>query len=120
MKHQEQCGSCWTFSTTRCFESVWSIASGNLLTLSEQQLVDCITVDSACNGEQRFLLSPRRTPFAQRPITVTLASQPRALTRLRVATLISLREVSQIQGRVYRKQANSNDDSGTTTRPIGW
>ena len=49
VKHQEQCGSCWT-STTMCFESVWSIATGKLVTLSEQQLVDCITVDSGCNG----------------------------------------------------------------------
>ena len=52
LKHwriHEQCGSCWT-PTTTCFESVWSIATGNLLTLSEQQLVDCITVDSGCNG----------------------------------------------------------------------
>ena len=40
VKHQEQCGSCWT-ATTTCFESVWSIAIGNLLTLSEQQLVNC-------------------------------------------------------------------------------
>ena len=48
---EEQCGSCWTSTTTTCFESVWSIAIGNLLTLSEQQLVNCITVDSACNGE---------------------------------------------------------------------
>ena len=40
VKHQEQCGSCWT-PTTTCFESVWSIATGNLLTLSEQQLVNC-------------------------------------------------------------------------------
>ena len=31
--------------------SVWSIATGNLLILSKQQLVDCITVDSACTGE---------------------------------------------------------------------
>ena len=44
VKHQEQCGSCWTFLTT-------SIATGNLLTLSKQQLVDCITVDSACHDE---------------------------------------------------------------------
>ena len=32
------------------FEGAWSIATGKLLTLSEQQLVDCATVDSACNG----------------------------------------------------------------------
>ena len=31
--------------------SVWSIATGNLLTLSKQQLVDCTAVDSACTGE---------------------------------------------------------------------
>ena len=31
--------------------SVWSIPTGNLLTLSEQQLVNCITVGSACNGK---------------------------------------------------------------------
>ena len=44
VKHEEQCGSCWTCLTT-------SIATGNLLTLSKRQLVDCITVDSACTGE---------------------------------------------------------------------
>ena len=31
--------------------SVWSITAGNLLTLSEQQLVNCVTVGSACNDE---------------------------------------------------------------------
>ena len=50
VRHQEQRGLCWT-STTTCFESVWSIAAGNPLTLSKQQLVDCITVDSACTSE---------------------------------------------------------------------
>ena len=30
--------------------SIWPIATGNLLALSEQQLGDCITVDSGCNG----------------------------------------------------------------------
>ena len=61
VKHQEQCGSCWT-STTMCFESVWSVAIGNLLTLSEQQLMDYVTVDSGCNGTlaNMDLLSPRR------------------------------------------------------------
>ena len=41
------------------------------------------------------LFSPQRTPFAQRPITVTLASQPRALARLRIKTLSPLMEVSR-------------------------
>ncbi|XP_031424937.1 WD repeat-containing protein 76 isoform X2 [Clupea harengus] len=41
VKSQGHCGSCWTFSTTGCLESVTAIATGKLLELSEQQLIDC-------------------------------------------------------------------------------
>ena len=55
-----------------------------------------------------------RETCARRPVTAT--PQQRGLARLRTATSNSLREVSRIQGRVYRKQANFNVDSGTTNR----
>lgn len=50
VKDQAQCGSCWAFSSAGALEGQLMKTTGQLVDLSPQNLVDCVTENDGCGG----------------------------------------------------------------------
>ncbi|XP_041798749.1 cathepsin K [Chelmon rostratus] len=50
VKNQGACGSCWAFSSAGALEGQLAKKTGQLIDLSPQNLVDCVTENDGCGG----------------------------------------------------------------------
>ncbi|KAF7058364.1 hypothetical protein CFC21_065439 [Triticum aestivum] len=50
VKNQLSCGSCWAFAAVAATEGLVKIATGDLISMSEQQVLDCTGGANTCNA----------------------------------------------------------------------
>lgn len=102
VKNQQQCGSCWSFSSTGAVEGAWFLAKQQLVSLSEQQLIDCSTAEGnqGCNGGmmdyafQYIISNGGITTEAEYPYTATGPNTCEAAGKPVAASITSYTDVT--------------------------
>jgi len=115
IKDQGQCGSCWAFSTTGSVEGAVAIKTGKLVSLSEQQLVDCSTAQGnmGCNGGlmdsafQYIITNKGITSEASYPYSATGPNACKASGKAVAATISSFKDVGATESALLTAVAST-------------
>jgi len=107
VKNQGQCGSCWAFSSTGAMEGAHFMATKTLVSLSEQQLVDCSTQNSGCNGglmdyafkyaETTPMMLESEYPYLARKSIFSKCSKAKTEGKIEVSTFMDVTPKSKTQ-----------------------
>jgi len=107
VKNQGQCGSCWAFSSTGAMEGAHFMATKTLVSLSEQQLVDCSKQNSGCNGglmdyafkyaETTPMMLESEYPYLARKSIFSKCSKAKTEGKIEVSTFMDVTPKSKTQ-----------------------
>jgi len=100
VKDQGSCGSCWAFSAAGSIEGAWFLAGNELVSLSEQELIDCSYSygNQGCNGGWmdsafQFVAKYGITSNSSYPYTATNGTCNEVLASDKVATITNFTDV---------------------------
>ncbi|KAL6598285.1 hypothetical protein ACP70R_046450 [Stipagrostis hirtigluma subsp. patula] len=109
------CSSCWAFVTAATIESVNKIKKGNLVSLSEQQLVDCDPYDGGCN--LGYFVNGYRWVIENGGLT-TEAEYPYMARRSYCARAKSAHHVAAIRDYVQVPAGEANLQNAVAMQPV--
>lgn len=125
VKDQGDCGSCWSFSATGSMEGAWFLAGHPLVSLSEQQLMDCSWKygNEGCNGGQyeqaiqyvianKGITSETNYPYLTRDGVCNKSKASQIVATMSSLTKVAVDNPTALQNSVAQQPTSVSVDAG--------
>lgn len=125
VKNQGKCGSGWAFSTAGAIEALWA-KNHELVSLSEQQLIDCSEKDKGCDGGildsafkyviEKGITSEESYPYAGVDETCKMNPKTKVVTKIVTTSNVGSKSMTDLQRAVNIQPVSVVVDAS----PIVW